>query len=252
MNQQSNHSCIITMTILGVLVLAPMASEADAPSADLVWGTYVCDPYSTEGAGPDAIRVKAKRRITPEIAFAFPDDGIQIQATEEKGFDILAANATGRGAGAKVVYVVYGLFLRDAGGQGQQGQIPLSWEADFRPSTDPVVLVLRDMNSPVGTFDGESGDPARLYCKPAGDLKGDVAFWLLEGTDEYTWDIGVSNGKLNAANEYRDSKRNLAVGTHTLTVTKAGGFERKINFAVVAVSLYKKKWTFAKFNSVTC
>ena len=257
MNRRSNHSCIITMTILAVLVLAPMASEADPPSADLAWGTYVCDPYSTEGAGPDAIRVEALRKITPEIAFAFPDDGIQINATEEKGFDITAANATGRGAGAKVVYVVFGLFVRDAGGQGQQAPIPTSWEADFRPIPDPVVLVLRDINSPVGTFDGESGEPGWLYCKPAGDLKGDVAFWLTLTQDSgpYPWTIKDSNaaptdppvasGNLTYAKEpvfgvrYWDSGHNLAVGAYTLTVTKAGGFEREIDFAVVSVTLYK-------------
>lgn len=244
------------MTILGLLVAARSASAA-VPIADLGTGTYICEPFSTEVAGPDTLFVKASRPITPDSAFAFPEDASEITPTTEQGTNIIAANATGRAAGMQVLYVVRGKFVVEGGGQRQGGKRP-TWEADYRPdNVGSVLLALKDANTCAGQFDSEGGVPNRVFCKAMVDGKGDVEFWLTLTQDSgtYSWDIkqgetSKGSGYLayaehpTSGKKYWDSKGDLSVGLYTLKVTKGESFEREIEFAIVSVDLFKKNETW--------
>jgi hypothetical protein len=115
-------------------------------------------------------------------------------------------------------------------------------------------LVLKDTNSGCTETDLTDSDQntPELYCKRAGDGKGDVEFWLNVDSGTYDWVIkkgetSVGSGTLTTGNSYKASASNLSVDFYTLEVTKQGDgtFKRRIDFGVVSVWLCKNntEWT---------
>ncbi len=178
------------------------------------------------------------------------DDGAIYNPQQQKGvFDILPVRV--RVEGRKGIGTIYWVEVSLKGyPTGTVGitSAPTTtkpwWGGEVLGMRTGGLLVLKDMNTSLGTFDGETGEPDPVYFKAAADVKGDVEFWVTSGSGEYSWEItpgdNSNNVKLTSANNYKAPKNDLGVGTYTLKVTKGADFNREISFAVVAVSLYKK------------
>ena len=155
-------------------------------------------------------------------------------------------------AGAKVqvkvegrenIGAIYWVAVSPTGGSGPPGVKTLLW-ADVKDMTGAGTLILKDTNSGKAVGDDAAGDPAppdTLGCDIAADEKGDITFSLNVTTGSYTWtiapDVPGDNTGTWTQTPYEKTVNNIVPGEYTLTVTGAGGFERKIKFVVVKIVL---------------
>lgn len=123
-------------------------------------------------------------------------------------------------------------------------ETPTWWGVEVDTANVSGALMLKDTNGGNAVVDYAAGDPsppAILGCDIAADDKGDITFSLNQASGSYTWTIAPDVPGDDTATwtqaPYDKTVNNIAPGEYTLTVTGAGGFERKIQFVVVKITL---------------